>query len=137
MKMDLDAALDIYVQAIVGKKAESVVVMDLRGLSSIADAFIICSARSNRQASAIAEHVQRFLLKQHGIKPLSVDGKSEGLWVLMDYGHVIIHIFYEVTRRFYDLEGLWIDARRITTKSMLSQPPDSHELLDGDETIVE
>jgi ribosome-associated protein len=137
MKMDPDAALDIYVQAIVGKKAESVVVMDLRGLSSIADAFIICSARSNRQASAIAEHVQRFLLKQHGIKPLSVDGKTEGLWVLMDYGHVIIHIFYEATRRFYDLEGLWIDARRITTKSMLNQPPDSHELLDGDETIVE
>jgi ribosome-associated protein len=137
MKMDPDAALDIYVQAIVGKKAESVVVMDLRGLSSIADAFIICSARSNRQASAIAEHVQRFLLKQHGIKPLSVDGKTEGLWVLMDYGHVIIHIFYEATRRFYDLEGLWIDARRITTKSMLSQPPDSTELLGGDETIVE
>jgi ribosome-associated protein len=137
MKMDPDAALDIYVQAIVGKKAESVVVMDLRGLSSIADAFIICSARSNRQASAIAEHVQRFLLKQHGIKPLSVDGKTEGLWVLMDYGHVIIHIFYEATRRFYDLEGLWIDARRITTKSMLNQSPDSHDLLDGDETIVE
>lgn len=137
MKMDPDAALDIYVQAIVGKKAESVVVMDLRGLSSIADAFIICSARSNRQASAIAEHVQRFLLKQHGIKPLSVDGKTEGLWVLMDYGHVIIHIFYEATRRFYDLEGLWIDARRITTKSMLSQPPDRTELLGGDETIVE
>jgi ribosome-associated protein len=137
MKMDPDAALDIYVQAIVGKKAESVVVMDLRGLSSIADAFIICSARSNRQASAIAEHVQRFLLKQHGIKPLSVDGKTEGLWVLMDYGHVIIHIFYEATRRFYDLEGLWIDARRIKTKSMLNQPPDSHALLDGDETIVE
>ena len=137
MKTDLDAALDIYVQAIVGKKAESVVVLDLRGLSSIADAFIICSARSNRQASAIAEHVQRFLLKQHGIKPLSVDGRTEGLWVLMDYGHVIIHIFYEATRHFYDLEGLWIDARRITTKSMLSQPPGSNELLGGDETIVE
>ncbi len=53
------------------------------------------------------------LKKEHGIKPLSVEGLKEGRWVLIDYGHVIIHVFYESVRNFYDLEGLWIDAKRL------------------------
>ena len=104
MNDDLDSRLDIFVKAILEKKAESVVVLDVRGLTSIADAFIICSGRSSRQVSAVADHVERFL-KQEGIRPLSVEGRKEGHWVLMDYGHVIIHVFYTETRSFYDLEG--------------------------------
>ena len=110
-------SLNLYIQAVLGKKAIDVVVLDLRKLSSIADVFIICSGRSNRQVMAIAEHIQ-VDLKKHGITPLSVEGKKEGQWVLLDYGHVIIHVFYEPIRSFYDLEGLWIDAERIKTKSM-------------------
>ena len=109
--------LDLYIKAALGKKAMDLVVLDVRKLSSIADVFIICSGRSNRQVLAIAEHIQ-VDLKKHGIKPLSVEGKKEGHWVLLDYGHVIIHVFYEPVRSFYDLEGLWIDAERIETKSM-------------------
>jgi len=108
---------DLYIKAALGKKAMDLVVLDVRKLSSIADVFIICSGRSNRQVLAIAEHIQ-VDLKKHGIKPLSVEGKKEGHWVLLDYGHVIIHVFYEPVRGFYDLEGLWIDAERIETKSM-------------------
>lgn len=136
MNSDPDSALDIYVQAVTARKAEAVVALDVRGLTSIADAFIICSARSNRQVSAIAEHVQRFL-RDHAIKPLSVEGQRDGHWVLMDYGSVIIHVFYESTRRFYDLEGLWADAPRICTPSM--QQPDNagDSPFDGDEIIVE
>jgi len=111
-------SLNLYIQAVLGKKAMDVVVLDLRKLSSIADVFIICSGRSNRQVSAIAEHIQ-VDLKKHGITPLSVEGKKEGHWVLLDYGHVIIHVFYEPVRSFYDLEGLWIDAERIETKNLL------------------
>jgi ribosome-associated protein len=114
---DLDQRIDLYVKAVLGKKAADVLVLDLRGLSSVADIFIICSALSNRQAAAIADHVERYL-KKTGLKPLSVEGKNEGLWVLLDYGDVIIHIFYETVRKFYDLEGLWSDAKRITTDSM-------------------
>ena len=114
---DQDQTLDLYIKAALGKKAIDLVVLDVRKLSSIADVFIICSGRSNRQVSAIAEHIQ-VDLKKHGIKPLSVEGKKEGHWVLLDYGHVIIHVFYEPIRSFYDLEGLWIDAERIKTKSM-------------------
>jgi ribosome-associated protein len=136
MKDDLEAELDIYVKAVTGKKAEAVVVLDVRGLTSIADAFIICSARSHRQVSAIADHIQIDLKKQ-SIRPLSVEGKGEGLWVLMDYGHVIIHVFYEVTRAFYDLEGLWIDARRVTTKGMQHRQRARDTAFGGDEIIVE
>ena len=115
---DQDQTLDLYIKAALGKKAIDLVVLDVRKLSSIADVFIICSGRSNRQVMAIAEHIQ-VDLKKHGITPLSVEGKKEGHWVLLDYGHVIIHVFYEPVRSFYDLEGLWIDAERIDTKNLL------------------
>ena len=110
-------SLDLYVKAALGMKAFGIVVLDVRHLTSIADAFIICSGRSNRQVTAIAEYIQ-MSLKKRGIPPLSVEGKREGHWVLLDYGHVIIHIFYEPVRDFYDLEGLWIDAEKIQTESL-------------------
>jgi ribosome-associated protein len=118
MKHDYDPSLDLYVKAALGRKALGLVVLDVRDLTSVADAFIICSGRSNRQVTAIAEFIQ-IELKKAGIKPLSVEGKKEGLWVLLDYGHVIIHVFYESVRDFYDLEGLWVDAKRIKTKSLI------------------
>lgn len=136
MNNDLNHQLDIYIQAVLGKKAEAVVVLDVRGLTSIADTFIICSGRSNRQVSAIADHVERFL-KQQGLRPLSVEGRKEGLWVLMDYGDVIIHVFYEETRSFYDLEGLWVDAKRIVTKSLKNYRQSTAPPFEGEEIIVE
>jgi ribosome-associated protein len=136
MSPDTTTNLDVYVQAVLERKAEGVVVLDLRGLTSIADTFIICSGRSNRQVSAIADHVERFL-RNLKIRPLSVDGKKEGHWVLMDYGDVIIHIFYQETRAFYDLEGLWGDAARITTESLAAYTESSRDAFDGEEIIVD
>ncbi len=118
MNHDYDPSLDLYVKAALGRKALGLVVLDVRKLTSVADAFIICSGRSNRQVTAIAEFIITEL-KKVGIKPLSVEGKKEGHWVLLDYGHVIIHVFYESVRHFYDLEGLWVDAKRIKTKSLI------------------
>jgi ribosome-associated protein len=117
MISELDPSLDLFVQAAMGKKAQKVVVLDVHELTSIADVFIICSGRSNRQVTAIAEHIQADL-KTHNIRPLSVEGTQDGHWVLLDYGHVVIHVFYEPVRGFYDLEGLWSDAPRIQTSSM-------------------
>jgi ribosome-associated protein len=114
---DTAKELDIYVQAVFERKAENVVLLDVRKITSFADAFLICSGRSNRQVTAIADAAQR-ALKKKGIRPLSVEGKTEGHWVLMDYGHVIIHIFYDTVREFYDLEGFWRDAQRVITPSM-------------------
>ena len=118
MNNNLDPSVDLFVKAALGKKATGLVVLDVRKLTSIADVFIICSGHSNRQVAAIAEFIQ-VELKKHGLKPLSVEGKKEGHWVLLDYGHVIIHVFYEPVRTFYDLEGLWIDAQKVKTQSLI------------------
>ncbi|GAB6095475.1 ribosome silencing factor [Desulfatiferula olefinivorans] len=107
-----DDVVKPFLEVLAERKAEDVVALDVRALTSYTDAFIIAGGRSNRQVSAIGEHI-RSEMKKRGIQPFSVDGLEEGKWVLLDYGDVIIHIFYEETRRFYDLEGLWADARRI------------------------
>ena len=101
-----------FVRAVREKKSMGVVALDVRKLTSVADAFILCSGRSNRQVSAIAEHV-RTALRAGGLRPLHVEGEKEGHWVLLDYGHVVVHVFYEPVRNFYDLESLWSDAPRI------------------------
>ena len=88
------------------KKACDLVVMDVRGLTSIADYFIICSGRSDRQVQSIAQGLEGNSA-EHGIKPFAVEGAGRGHWALMDFSDVIVHIFYEPVRRFYDLDGLW------------------------------
>jgi ribosome-associated protein len=133
MSDDFTTTVDLYVRSTLAKKAFDLVVLDVRELTSVADAFILCSGRSNRQVTAIAESIQQ-QLKRREKKPLSVEGAREGHWVLLDYGEVIIHVFYEPVRRFYDLEGLWVDARRITTASMAAAPQvDSATQPDVDE----
>jgi ribosome-associated protein len=134
MNETIDPDLDVYVKAALGKKARNPVLLDVRHLTSLADAFLICHGTSNRQVSAIAEHIQRDLKKQ-GIKPLSVDGLKEGHWVLMDYGHIIIHVFFEDTRGFYNLEGLWADARRIQTESLTHVADYPTDNTDVDESV--
>lgn len=114
MTKDMDPPLDLYIRAILGRKALNVVALDVAELTSYADVFIFCSGRSNRQVIAIADYIKTEL-KKHKIKPISVEGTKDGHWVLLDYGHVIIHVFYEPVREFYDLEGLWVDAKRIMT----------------------
>jgi ribosome-associated protein len=109
--------LDIFIEAVLGRKAEDVIVLDVHALTSLADTFIICSGRSNRQVSAIAENA-REALKKMNIRPLNAEGLKEGQWVLMDYGDVIIHVFHDPVRRFYDLEGLWADAPRVETSKL-------------------
>lgn len=116
-QMPVDEDLDIYVRAALGRKATRVSVLDLRGISPVADYFIICGAKSTRQADAITDHILSEL-RMAGKKALSVDGQGEAQWILMDYGFIMIHVFYEPVRDFYDLEGLWMDAPRVITPAM-------------------
>lgn len=132
----VDPQLDLFIRTVLERKAQDVVALDVRELTTMADAFIICSGRSNRQVSAIAEHVQTSL-KRARILPLSVEGRKEGHWVLMDYGHVVIHVFYEPVRSFYNLESLWSDAVRIRTPALEdaqrrseNEPEDTGEIID-------
>jgi ribosome-associated protein len=126
--------LDVFLKAIQERKVVDLVILDVRKQTTIADVFIICSGKSSRQVVAIADNVQSEL-KDHGIKPLHVEGKTEGQWVLMDYGHVLIHIFFESARAFFDLEGLWHDARRISPEAATQEPgPETNQKeIDSDE----
>lgn len=99
-------------QAAVSFKALDLVLLDVTGLSSFADFFVICSGKSSRQVQGIAENVEA-RLKSSRFRPMGVEGQREGQWILMDYGDVILHIFYEPVRAFYDLESLWSEARRV------------------------
>jgi ribosome-associated protein len=93
------------------KKAEDVTVLDVRGLTSYADYFVVMTADSDRQASAIADHVEE-TMKKAGVSKVSVEGYETGRWILVDYGDVVAHVMNRESRGFYDLEGLWADAPR-------------------------
>lgn len=94
------------------KKAVDLVLLDVSELTSIADYFIICSGRSDRQVQSIAQGVEEGA-RSDGERPLAVEGVSRGHWVLMDFSDVVVHVFYEPMRTFYDLDGLWDQAPRV------------------------
>lgn len=108
----LDKKVAYCVSLVEEKKAEEVLVFDLRDISSVTDYFLLCHGSSNRQVQAIADHLLE-MVKKRGLRPLGVEGYPEAQWVLLDLGDLIVHVFYEETRRFYDLERLWGHAPQI------------------------
>ena len=93
------------------RKACDLVVLDVHDLTSIADYFIVCSGRSDRQVQSIAQGVEENAAEE-GFRPFAVEGTQRGHWALIDFSDVIVHIFYEPVREFYDLDGLWGHAPR-------------------------
>jgi len=93
-------------------KAEDIVVLDVRGLTAFTDFFVLMSGRSTRHVQGIAEKIEHELRSKR-ISSRNAEGLREGLWILLDYDDVIVHIFYTETRKFYDLDGLWHDAPRL------------------------
>lgn len=102
----------VAAKAALDKKAKDVIILDLQGITTIADYFVICSGENTPQVKAIEEHIEA-KLEEEGVGLLRVEGMRYCNWILMDYGDVIIHIFEEEMRAFYELEKLWIDAKRI------------------------
>ena len=105
--------VQICASAALERKAGNLVILKVRELSSFTDYFVICSGTSDRQVRSIADHVEE-RLKKEGILPLGVEGRQGGNWILMDYGEVVLHIFFEATREFYDIERLWAEAPALT-----------------------
>jgi ribosome-associated protein len=99
-------------QAALNKNAENVKIMDLSGISSFTDYFLVCSGTSSRQVQAIADSVKQ-KMKEAGHEILSVEGYADGRWILMDLGDVVVHIFQDVLREYYALETLWASAPKI------------------------
>jgi len=104
------------------RKAINPILFEIGKLTSIADYFLITSGNSSRQAQAISRHLSRRMRKE-GHKVYGVEGEQEGHWILMDYGDLVIHIFYQPVREFYDLEGLWIEAPRVDLDEDRIQKP--------------
>lgn len=96
------------------KKGKDVAVLDVRGIASYADYVVLASGESERQVTAIADHVQQKLKEERGEHVVGSEGRETGQWVLLDYGDVVAHLFYDEARPHYDLEGLWADAPRQT-----------------------
>lgn len=103
-------------RAAIDKKAENVKVLNLTDISGFTDYFVICSGMSDRQVQAIAEGVE-FAMESADKEIVSSEGYSEGRWVLMDFGDVVVHIFLDALREYYDLENLWVSAPRVKIPS--------------------
>ncbi len=112
----LPAEIKTAVAAALDKKAQDVIVLDLRAASAFTDAFVICTGTNIRQVQAIADGIEE-TLKKGGQRPALVEGYSRAEWILMDYFDFIVHIFTPATRTFYDLERLWGDAETIAVSA--------------------
>src|SRR6267154_5460054 len=95
------------------KKAEEIVILDLREISTFTDFFVICSATSEPHLKAIAGEIENRLRKEHATKPAALDGFPASQWIVLDYLQVVVHLFHRDKREFYSLEDLWGDARRL------------------------
>jgi ribosome-associated protein len=98
--------------AALDKKAVGLEILDVAGKVDYADFLVIMTGRSDRHAQALAQGIEE-ALKRNGLRPLAVEGLPHGNWVLMDFGDVVVHVFQDEARQLYDIEGLWLDARRL------------------------
>jgi ribosome-associated protein len=106
-----ETAASIAVAAI-DKKAVGLEILDVAGKVDYADFLVIMTGRSDRHAQSLAQGIEEALRKK-GVRPVAVEGLTHGTWILMDFGDVVVHVFQDEARQLYDIEGLWLDARRL------------------------
>ncbi|EDM70458.1 iojap-related protein [Roseobacter sp. AzwK-3b] len=109
-----EAQLDCILTSLDDDKAEEIVQIDLRGKSAMCDYMVICSGRSSRQVSSIAEKLAERLKQKFGVSS-KIEGKETGDWVLIDTGDVVVHVFRPEVRDFYQLEKMWLPTRAAAT----------------------
>lgn len=112
-KLDSNEIARKIVEIASNRKAEDIVMLDISKVSIIADYFVICSGTGDRHVKAIAREIEEKLREEDAIRPINVEGITEGTWVLMDYGDVLVHVFAPETRDFYRLEQLWSGAQPV------------------------
>lgn len=121
----------LAVDAALAKKALQPVLLNVTGMCSYTNYILVVSGRSDRQVDAIAEGVMTGL-KGHEIRPLGIEGRGTGQWVLIDFGDMVVHVFHHPIREHYDIESLWIDAERVALDlpdEAIPKPEDSYPSL--------
>jgi ribosome-associated protein len=108
---------EICVRTALDTKAEDLVILDVHEISSFTDYFVIMSGRSSRHVQGLAEAIE-FELRSKRVTNKHSEGLREGMWVLLDFGEIVVHVFYKDQRKFYDLEGLWHDAPQVTLQDL-------------------
>jgi ribosome-associated protein len=108
------------INACVEAKGRDISVLDVSKIFSLSDYFVIVSGRSDRQVQGITNKILT-CLEESGLTPFSVEGEEKAHWVLLDYGEVVVHVFYEPVRVFYDLDSLWSHSRKVDlTKELIA-----------------
>ena len=101
------------------KKGEDIVALDVGDILSITDAFVITSASNSRHVRTIVDEIERAMKEHASVPPTSVEGLDDATWVLLDYGDIVVHVFLDETRAYYELERLWADAPRVEWEQLV------------------
>ena len=110
--VDAKALTDLAIEGLRDKKAKNIVRMDLRNAGgAVTDFFVICTGTSDRHVQSLAESVEDEIRKEVGEKPFNREGVQAGEWVLLDYVNIVVHVFLQEKREFFNIEGLWADAK--------------------------
>jgi len=107
------ALAKVAARAADAKLGENTLVLDVKDLLSVVDAFVITEGRNQRQVDTLVDEIEAATKATYGRGPITIEGRNDGTWVLMDYGDVLVHVFLDETRSFYDLEHLWSSAPRV------------------------
>lgn len=118
--LKIDERISVIAKAADDKKAFDVTILDIKGLSSVADYYVILSGNTSRQAVSIGENIEEQMSKE-GYDVFNKQGYNTGKWVLLDYGDILVHVFEKDEREYYDLERLWIDGRMIDIDDVLEE----------------
>lgn len=112
--IDTQTLTRLVVSSLLDKKGRDILVLDVKGRTSYCDRLVLCTAGSARQVRALATHVLQTFRVEAGRTPLGSEGLENGRWALVDLGEIVVHIFDETSRSHYDLDGLWVDATRVS-----------------------
>ena len=124
LEADTLSKIGVAARAASDKKAFDLVGLDVVGLTSYTESFLLCSAASDRQVAAVVDEITR-RLKQEGVQPLHTEGAARSDWVLLDFDDLVVHVFTESLRAYYALDSLWGDAPRIDEAALGIEPSPS------------
>ncbi len=119
-KMTEQEKLEIIVKALDSKRGEDIQALKISDLTILADYFVIVNGTSNTHARTLADEVE-FQLSQNGVEPERREADTGNTWIILDYGDIIVHVFYKETRQFYKLEGVWADGERVNIDSLITK----------------